>query len=73
LGHVQANYNLGVYYAQGRGGLPKDLSRAHQLFQQAASQGSLQAKAAISSINEPEAVADGHNPSASWHPVIVGT
>jgi TPR repeat protein len=71
LGHVQASYNLGVYYAQGRGGLPKDPSRAHQLFEHAASQGSLQAKAAISSINEPEAAA--HNPSASWLPVVVGT
>jgi TPR repeat protein len=72
LGHVQASYNLGVYYAQGRGGLPKDPSRARQLFLQAADKGLLQAKAAIGAFEPPETHPQGPT-ATSFHPVAVGT
>jgi len=68
LGHVAAGYNLGVYYAQGRGGLPKDPSRARQLFLKAADHGLLQAKAAIT--------AEDPVPSTHHHhhlPLAIGT
>ena len=47
LGNPDAEYNLAVYYIQGRGGLTPNSSKARQLLQSAASKGSEAALAAL--------------------------
>ncbi|XP_012277180.1 uncharacterized protein LOC105697980 [Orussus abietinus] len=47
-GHADAMYNLGVYYAQGRGGVSMDLNRARSLFTNAAQLGQVNAQHALS-------------------------
>lgn len=46
-GHVDAMYNLGVFHAQGKGGLMTNLSVAKQLFSAAAEKGHVQASEAL--------------------------
>ncbi|XP_015607485.1 uncharacterized protein LOC107273617 [Cephus cinctus] len=47
-GHADAMYNLGVFHAQGRGGLPIDTNMARMLFTKAAGLGQVQAQEALS-------------------------
>ena len=46
-GHPDAMYNLGVFHAQGRGGLEPDVDKARELFTEAASLGQAQAQIAL--------------------------
>lgn len=46
-GHAGAMYNLGVFHAQGRGGLSIDVSRARNYFVKAAELGQIQAQHAL--------------------------
>ncbi|XP_015112288.1 uncharacterized protein LOC107037961 isoform X2 [Diachasma alloeum] len=46
-GHAGAMYNLGVFHAQGRGGLPINLAEARELFTKAASLGQVEAQDAL--------------------------
>lgn len=46
-GHVDAMYNLGVFHAQGKGGLRTNLNVARQLFSTAAEKGHIQASEAL--------------------------
>ncbi|XP_014488856.1 PREDICTED: uncharacterized protein LOC106752022 isoform X2 [Dinoponera quadriceps] len=45
--HADALYNLGIYYAQGKGGLPIDISTARTYFTRAAKLGQVQAQRAL--------------------------
>jgi TPR repeat protein len=47
LGHAKSIYNLGVYYARGLGGLPKDKNEAKKHFLIAAHLGQKEAKKAL--------------------------
>lgn len=47
LGHPQAMFNLGVFYAQGLGGLKKSRKAARKLFETAAHLGVIEAKLAL--------------------------
>ena len=46
-GSASAQSNLGLFYAQGRGGLPQDDREAARLFKLAADQGNASAQAAL--------------------------
>ncbi|XP_001603280.1 DAP3-binding cell death enhancer 1 [Nasonia vitripennis] len=46
-GHADAMYNLGIYHAQGKGGLRTNLDTARQLFTEAAKKGQTQALKAL--------------------------
>lgn len=46
-GHADAMYNLGIYHAQGKGGLQINLDTARQLFTEAAKKGQVQALKAL--------------------------
>ena len=46
-GHIDAIYNLGVYHAQGKGGLTVNLDSARQFFTEAANKGHSQAVKAL--------------------------
>ncbi|XP_011875384.1 PREDICTED: uncharacterized protein LOC105566188 isoform X2 [Vollenhovia emeryi] len=47
--HADALYNLGVYHAQGKGGLPIDIDTARTCFNKAASLGQVRAQCALDS------------------------
>jgi TPR repeat protein len=46
-GHASAQYNLGVFYERGRGGLPRDEREAKRPYKLAAAQGPAMAQAAL--------------------------
>ena len=49
-GDAASQYNLGIFYAQGRGGLPKDDREAARLFKLAADQGDAEAQFTLASF-----------------------
>lgn len=53
-GHATAMYNLGVFHAQGRGGLPLDTEMARALFKRAADLGQSDARKALALETEAE-------------------
>lgn len=46
-GHADAMYNLGIFHAQGKGGLKTNLTAARQLFTEAAKKGQVEALKAL--------------------------
>jgi TPR repeat protein len=52
-GDATAQVNLGIFYANGRGGLSKDEREAARLYRLAADQGNAYAQAALSQFESP--------------------
>lgn len=69
--HADALYNLGIYHAQGKGGLPINISTARTCFTRAAKLGQLQAQRALE-LEKADIQSKGSN-SASTVPKILPT
>lgn len=66
LEHPGALYNLGIYYGQGRGGLPRDTHTATRLLKLAAVQGQRDAVLALKALDEDSSETKLQHDTEAW-------